>query len=191
MSDPIKVDTVDKLHEIFGRTPSADEQELRMLALAEAVSEPQQCGVVRVDDTRRCLACKGTTYHFNYQSLRHTSERCGCCTDGRVPLESADDGFGPFSHVQHLRTTELHRNGRRFAQTVDLHEDRLAADDSTMFLNGTFSLADLDAICALMRRVKQAGKNINCECCKWGRFDGTASSDSWDEIKDRMVKEDK
>ena len=92
-----------------------------------------------------------------------------CCVNGRVPKNSNDDNFGPFNFIQHLRTTDISRNGTVISQTVDIHEDS-DVDDVTLSLNGIYSIADLEAICAMVKRIKESGKNINCECCKWGRF---------------------
>jgi len=113
-------------------------------------------------ETRRCLSCKGTTYKFNYHNLKYTREPCSCCVNGRVPKNSNDDDFGPFSFVQHLRTTDITRNNRVISETVDIHEDS-SVDDVTLSLNGIYSIADLEAICAMVKRIKEAGKNINCQ----------------------------
>ncbi len=120
-------------------------------------------------EMRRCLSCKGSNFIFNYHSLRYTREICQCCINGEVPKYSNDDGFGPFGFKQHLRTTEITRNNRMISETIDVHESD-TIHDVTLALNGVYSIADLEAMVALVTKVREAGKYINCDCCKWGRF---------------------
>jgi hypothetical protein len=120
---------------------------------------------------RVCLKCKGTGFVYNYQSLKYTAELCGCCTDGRVPFDSSDDGYGPLGFTQHLRTTEITYNNRVVGHTSDIAEARIDIQDATVRLNGIFTVRELEGIAALFQKIRSAGCKTNCECCRFFRND--------------------
>lgn len=118
------------------------------------------------NEKRTCLSCKGTGYVYNYRSFRYTMDRCGCCTDGKVPFKSADDGFGPWSHVQHIRETDLYRNGYYIGGTTDIRDTRYPVEEATIRLNGLFTVQELQGIAGLLHRIRDTGSHITCDCCR-------------------------
>ena len=121
-----------------------------------------------VEPKRRvCLACKGQKYLFDYGRLKFTRTPCTCCEeDGKLPYESALDGYGPFRVVQHIITTEIVRGSRVIGKTTDVHGPyTMPPGEITLQLNGLFTMDELDGLGSLLQKLKESHKVINCNCC--------------------------
>lgn len=118
---------------------------------------------------RSCLNCKGTGFVYNYRTYRYTSDLCLYCDEGRVPFDSADDGYGPLGYTQHLRTTDIKYNDRVVGNTSDIADEHIDIQDATVRLNGIFTVRELEGIAALFQKIRSAGCKTNCECCRFFR----------------------
>jgi len=81
-----------------------------------------------------------------------------------VPFESADDGFGPFTFIQHNNTTDIMRGETRVGTTTDVREPSIHIEDATIRLTGLITVRELEGIAALLVRIRESGANVNCSC---------------------------
>lgn len=120
-----------------------------------------------VPERRVCLACKGQRFRYDYTKLKFTSDRCKCCEDGTLPVESGDDGYGPLKIVQHYLTTEVVRDRRVVGSTTDIYGPYKMPDGQvTLKMNGLFTVDELLGLVSLVSRLKQVDKFVNCDCCR-------------------------
>lgn len=82
---------------------------------------------------------------------------------------SNDDGYGPFQFVQHALTTELKRGSYVVGKTTDIHgpPDNIPVEDIAVRLDGVFTVAELEGLASMIHKLREAGKKVNCQCCKW------------------------
>lgn len=120
---------------------------------------------------RLCLKCKGSRFVYNYRTYRYTDQRCECCENGRVPFASSDDGYGPINVTQHIRTTDLKQGEKVVGFTSDVRDEHIPIEEATVRLTGIFTIAELEGMASLLRKLRESGSKISCNCCKYNMVD--------------------